>query len=168
VAVTGWWDWVRFGSVLETGYAIAWITTPLDNLRFQGLFSTTHLPPNVALFLGGGFGTRENFPWLVPSNMGHSILLTTPAVLIAFGAGLRERLNQVLWASVILVAIPVFLYYGGGGANTYGYRYAMDFVPFLIVLAAIAMKDRFGNLERILIGLSIFFVCYGYIWQIYK
>jgi hypothetical protein len=30
------------------------------------------------------------------------------------------------------------------------------------------MKDRFGNLERILIGLSIFFVCYGYIWQVYK
>jgi hypothetical protein len=168
VAITGWWDWVRFGSVLETGYAIAWITTPLDNLRFQGLFSTTHLPPNLALFLGGGFGMRDNFPWLVPSNLGHSILLTTPAVLIAFGAGLRDRLNQVLWASVILVAIPVFLYYGGGGANTYGYRYAMDFVPFLVVLAAIAMKDHFGGLERVLIGLSIFFCCYGYIWQIYK
>jgi hypothetical protein len=44
----------------------------------------------------------------------------------------------------------------------------MDFVPFLLALVAIAMRERFGNLERALIGLSLCFVCYGYIWQIYK
>jgi hypothetical protein len=74
----------------------------------------------------------------------------------------------VLWGAVILTAIPVFLYYGGGGADTYGYRYAMDFVPFLLALVAIALRDRFGNLERALIGLSLFFVCYGYAWQVWK
>ena len=111
---------------------------------------------------------RDTFPWLVPSVDGHSILLTTPAILIAVGAGLRERLNQVLWGAVILVAIPVFLFYGGGGASTYGYRYAMDFVPFLVALVAIALHERFGNLERLLIGLSVAFVCYGFVWQVYK
>jgi hypothetical protein len=168
VAVTGWWDWVRFGSPTETGYTIAWLTPPLEALRDQGLFSTTHVPTNLALFLGGGYTVRETFPWLEPSNQGQSILLTMPALLIAVGAGLRERLNVVLWGTVILTAIPVFLYYGGGGANTYGYRYAMDFVPFMLALVAIAMRDRFGNLEKALIGLSIAFVCYGYVWQLYK
>ena len=84
------------------------------------------------------------------------------------GAQRRERLNQVLWGAVILVAIPVFLFYGGGGASTYGYRYAMDFVPFLVALVAIALHERFGNLERLLIGLSVAFVCYGFVWQVYK
>jgi hypothetical protein len=168
VAVTGWWDWVRFGSVTETGYGIAWITEPLETLRKQGLFSTTHVPTNLALFIGGGYTVRDAFPWLVPSNQGQSILLTTPALLIAVGATLRDRLNLVLWGAVILTAIPVFLYYGGGGADTYGYRYAMDFVPFLLALVAIAMRDRFGNLERALVGLSLFFVCYGYAWQVWK
>ena len=168
VAVTGWWDWVRFDSVLETGYGIAWITPPLEALRSQGLFSTTHLPTNLALFLGGGYGVRDAFPWLVPSSAGQSIFLTTPALLIAVGASLRDRTNQVLWASVILTAIPVFLYYGGGGGDTYGYRYAMDFVPFLLVLVAVAMRDRFGNLERALITMSLLFVCYGYFWQTWK
>ena len=168
LAVTGWWDWVRFGSPLETGYGIAWITGPLEALRDQGLFSTTHVPTNLALFIGGGYTVRDAFPWLVPSNQGQSILLTTPALLIAVGATLRERLNLVLWGAVILTAIPVFLYYGGGGADTYGYRYAMDFVPFLLALVAIALRDRFGNLERALIGLSLFFVCYGYAWQVWK
>ena len=168
IAITGWWDWVRFGSPLETGYDLAWIEPPLAALRAQGLFSTSHLPPNLALFIGGGFSVRDTFPWLVPSVDGHSILLTTPAILIAVGAGLRERLNQVLWGAVILVAIPVFLFYGGGGASTYGYRYAMDFVPFLVALVAIALHERFGNLERLLIGLSVAFVCYGFVWQVYK
>jgi hypothetical protein len=168
VAVTGWWDWVRFGSPTETGYAIAWLTPPLQALRDQGLFSTTHVPTNLALFLGGGYSIRDAFPWLVPSNQGQSILLTMPALLIAVGASLCERLNLVLWGAVIVTAVPVFLYYGGGGANTYGYRYAMDFVPFLVPLVAIALRDRFGNLEKALIALSVAFVCYGYIWEIYK
>jgi len=168
VAVTGWWDWVRFGSPTETGYTIAWLTPPLQALRDQGLFSTTHVPTNLALFLGGGYSIRDAFPWLVPSNQGQSILLTMPALLIAVGASLRERLNLVLWGAVIVTAVPVFLYYGGGGANTYGYRYAMDFVPFLVPLVAIALRDRFGNLEKALIALSVAFVCYGYIWEIYK
>ena len=137
-------------------------------MRDQGLFSTTHVPTNLALFLGGGYSIRDAFPWLVPSNQGQSILLTMPALLIAVGASLRERLNLVLWGAVIVTAVPVFLYYGGGGANTYGYRYAMDFVPFLVALVAIALRDRFGNLEKALIGLSVAFVCYGYVWQIYK
>jgi hypothetical protein len=168
IAVTGWWDYVRFGSVLETGYGISWIAQPLIVLRDQGLFSTTHVPTNLALFLGGGYTVRDAFPWLVPSNEGQSILLTMPALLIAVGVSLRDRTNQVLWASVILTAIPVFLYYGGGGAATYGYRYAMDFVPFLLALVAIAVRERFGNLERTLIVLSICFVCYGYFWQVWK
>ena len=74
----------------------------------------------------------------------------------------------MLWGAVILTAIPVFLYYGGGGAATYGYRYAMDFVPFLFALIAIAIRDRFGNLEKVLIALSVAFVCYGYVWAVYK
>jgi hypothetical protein len=168
IAVTGWWDYVRFGSVLETGYSLSWVAPPLAVLRDQGLFSTTHLPTNLALFLGGGYTVRDAFPWLVPSTEGQSILLTMPALLIAVGTTLRDRTNQVLWACVVLTAIPVFLYYGGGGGATYGYRYAMDFVPFLFVLVAVALRDRFGNLERTLIALSICFVCYGYFWQVWK
>ena len=168
LAVTGWWDWVRFGSPLETGYDIAWIEPALQQLRSQGLFSTTHIPANLALFIGGGYTIREAFPWLVPSPQGQSILLTMPALLIAVGASLRDRVNLVLWGAVVVTAIPVFMYYGGGGASTYGYRYAMDFVPFLLALVAVALRDHFGSLERVLIGLSVFFVCYGFVWQVFK
>ncbi|MGZ6268394.1 MAG: hypothetical protein ACXWNR_07550 [Candidatus Limnocylindrales bacterium] len=168
LAITAAFDFARFGSALETGYGIASIAPPLEALRSQGLFSVVHVPTNLALFVGGGFGIRDTFPWLVPSSEGHSILLTTPALLIAVNAGLRDRQNLMLWCVAILTAIPVFLYYGGGGGATYGYRYAMDFVPFLFALVAIALKERFGNLEKVLIGLSVAFVCYGYVWAVYR
>jgi hypothetical protein len=132
------------------------------------LFSITHVPTNLALFIGGGYTVRDAFPWLVPSTEGQSILLTMPALLLAFAVPMRDRLNKILWGAVIITAIPVFLYYGGGGADTYGYRYAMDFVPFLVALVAIALKERFGNMERMLIALSVCFVCYGYVWQVAK
>jgi hypothetical protein len=168
VAATGLWDYVRFGSVLETGYAISQVSPQLAALRDQGLFSTEHLPTNLALFLGGGYAMRGSFPWLVPNTEGQSIFLTMPALLIAVGATLRDRTNLMLWTAAALTSIPVFLYYGGGGGATYGYRYAMDFVPFLFALVAVAMRDRFGNLERALIALSIAFVSYGYFWQVWK
>jgi hypothetical protein len=168
VAITGWFDWARFGDPLQTGYGLSWLTPAFDEARSRGMFSVVHLPTNLGLFLVGGFDLRTTFPWLVPSVQGHSILLTTPALLLAFAAPWRIPLVRVLWGAVIVTSIPVFLYYGGGGANTYGYRYAMDFVPFMLPLIAIALRDRFGNLEKALIGLSVCFVTYGYVWQIYK
>ena len=46
------------------------IAPPLEALRAQGLFSIVHVPTNLALFVGGGFGIRDAFPWLVPSIAG--------------------------------------------------------------------------------------------------
>jgi len=169
VLVTGWFDYVRFGSPLETGYGISWIEPPLEAIRRQGLFSIVHAPDNLRLFFTGGIDSiRDSFPWIVPSTQGHSIFLTTPAVLIALNAGIRDRTNLVLWASTILTAIPVFLYYGGGGASTYGFRYEMDFMPFLVALVGVALTRHFGWIEKVLIAASVVFVCYGYVWQVYK
>lgn len=168
LAVMAAYNLMRFGSPLETGYESSVLMGPgLAELRAQGLFSLSHLQRNLALFIGGGFGVRETFPWLVPSLQGHSVFLTTPALVIAIGAGLRDRTNRVLWAATVLTAIPVFLYYGGGGADTYGYRYAMDFVPFLLALVAVAARSRFGTLERALIALSVAFSSYGFVWAVF-
>ena len=170
VVVTGLFDLVRFGSPLENGYSISDVTDPrLAALRAQGLFALSHVPDNVGLFLFGGIDhVRGWFPFIVPSVQGQSIFLTTPAVLLALGATVRDRTNLVLWASVMLAAIPVFLYYGGGGAWTYGYRYAMDFMPFLLALVAAACRRSFGWFEQGLIALSVLFCSYGVVWAIAK
>jgi len=169
VAATALYDFVRFGSPLETGYGTSvLIRDSLLQQRAKGVFSLRHLPDNLGLLLARAFDVRERFPWLVPDPNGHSILLTSPGLLIAVWAGVRSRSAQVLWAAAFLVAVPVLLYYGGGGYRTYGYRYALDFIPFLLALAAIGARRRFGRLEKALIVLSVAFVAYGIVWAVFE
>ena len=162
--VAGAYNLARFGSPLESGYGISHLNGVLAERRAIGLFSLQHLPDNLARLVARGFDVQDRFPHLVPDIGGHSILLTTPAVLMAVRAGIRRRLPQVLWGATLLVAIPVLLYYGGGGARTYGYRYVLDFLPFVLALMALAAKVRFGVLERSLIVASIAFSSYGLLW----
>lgn len=158
----GAWNAARFGSPLESGYAIAQLDEPtLAALRSQGTFSLRHVGPNLATLLAAGFGVRDAFPWLVPSNWGHSILLTTPALVVGIGAPWRNRTVRVMSLAALLVTAVLLTYYGGAGWQTYGYRYFLDATPFLLVLVAMAMRARFGRPERLLIVLSVAFCTYG-------
>ncbi len=57
-------------------------------------------------------------------------------------------------AAAILVAIPNLLYYNTGYLQT-GYRYALDFLPFLLILAALGMRGRLRIWSALLILLSV-------------
>ena len=165
VGVIGLYNLVRFGSPLESGYGLAILQSEaLIAARQAGVFSLRHVGDNLAILVGGGFDTRARFPYLIPSRAGHSILLTSPALLAAVNAGFRDRTAQVLWAAAVLVLVPLLLYYGGGGFATYGYRYIMDVVPFLLALVAMGARRQFGGTEKILIVLSVAFCVYGAAW----
>ena len=160
--VTGAWNFARFGSPLETGYALATLTNPvLIAARRQGTFSWRHIGPNLATLVGAGFGVQAAFPWLVPSAWGQSILLTTPALLVGIGAPWRDATVRVMAIAAGLITLALLAYYGGAGFHTYGYRYFLDATPFLLALVAAAMRRRFGALEQTLIVLSVAFCSYG-------
>lgn len=169
IVLTGLYDQLRFGLPFETGYGISTLANPvLARARAVGVFSLRHVADNLALLIGQGFDVRAAFPFFVPDPYGHSILLTSPALLVAVGAGLRRHGAWVLWTAAGLVTIPLLLYYGGGGWQTYGFRYFLDVVPFLLALVGLAMRDRFGALEKALIVLSVGFVGYGLVWTLYQ
>jgi hypothetical protein len=162
IGLSGLYDWLRFGSPSETGYAISTLLhSPLTESRASGLFSITHIPKNLWLLVLNGFGYRPHFPFLVADHDGHSILLTTPALLASVGAGIRSRTPAVLWASAGLVTVVLLLYYGNGGTVTFGYRYFLDATPFLLALTALAARQHFGALEQLLVIMSIGFVSLG-------
>ena len=73
---------------------------------------------------------------------------------------------MTLWIAAFVIALPLLLYYGGGGYRTYGYRYALDFTPFLLALVALGARRQFGSLERVLVVLSVSFVAYGVVWAV--
>jgi len=61
--------------------------------------------------------------------------------------------------------VPVFLYYGGGFVQ-YGFRYSLDFTPFLVALMAIGSRRWVGWPERLLVVASIGSVYFGVLWGI--
>jgi hypothetical protein len=165
IAVYGWFNWVRFGSPFEAGYAISYIIDPaLEARRKLGVFSIVQIPENLRLALLALPQQLDHFPYLTADRFGLSMVLVSPALLTALWAGFRSREAQLLWIAAAIVAVPVFLYYGGG-ANQYGFRYCLDFTPFLIALVAAGSGRWKGWPERLLIVASVASVGYGVLWH---
>jgi heme/copper-type cytochrome/quinol oxidase subunit 4 len=157
-----WYNFARFGGVFETGYAHAVVGSPaLAEALSYGLFSPVHIPKNLyALFLAmpqpvpGWDAPALQFPYILPSGWGLSIFFTTPIFLYAFRVKLRDTRVIAGWLAVVAILIPLLLYYGIGWRQ-FGYRYALDFYPFLFIPTALALSQNFTPFVRTLIVVCI-------------
>jgi hypothetical protein len=152
----------RFGSPLESGYALATLPPWLAQIRAQGLFSIDHLGMNLDYLFTHLPSLIRDPPFFQPDGLGMSIFITSPALLRAVRAPFRDPATGPLaWglaATALLTIIPNLLYYGGGWLQ-YGYRYALDSIPFVLALAAMAtMHHGFGWKWR---ALTVFGVIVG-------
>lgn len=140
-----WYNFARFGSPFETGYGLAELPTPvLTAARSAGLFSPVHLPKNLYMLLlampqpvPDWNAPILKFPYIAPSVWGMGILFTTPLFIYA----LRAQKTAVVtgaWLATICIGIPLLFYYGIGWVQ-FGYRYALDFYPFLFIAAAMGL-----------------------------
>lgn len=162
------YNYARFGNILETGYARALPGAPiLREAMSYGLFSLAHIPKNFyMLFLSTpqpvpSIGAPVlNFPWLLPSRWGMGIFFTTPAFIYAFFANARRRLVQAGWLAVLAV-LPLLLTYYGVGYDQFGYRYALDFYPFLFIVTALGLAARWNRFAKATIILSIVINIWG-------
>ncbi|MDQ6692905.1 MAG: hypothetical protein M3014_00560 [Chloroflexota bacterium] len=162
VFLLGLYNYARFGNPLDTGYATAALhNTILEAARSHGMFSLAHVPKNLVMMLFQGpvaYPSEDapilQFPYLQPSVWGMGIFFTSPALIYIFRAKLREPLVRACWLAVICVMVPVITYYGIGWQQV-GYRYALDFIPFLIVLAARGMPNPMNGAARVLVIISL-------------
>jgi hypothetical protein len=145
VAFFFWYNAVRFGSPLESGYGLAALPPWLEAERRIGLFSLAHVPMNLDYLLVHLPRLIPDWPFLKPDGLGLSVFLTSPALLLAAFADWRSPRARLLLGAAITVLVPTLLYYGGGWLQ-YGYRYFLDSIPFLVVLAALAVA-RSGKLS---------------------
>ena len=160
-----WYNAVRFGSPLESGYGLAALPDWLERQRQIGLFSLAHVGMNVDyLFLHLPTQIPDP-PFFRPDGLGLSVLLTSPALLLAAFADWRSRRSWLLLGAAIAVLVPTLLYYGGGWLQ-YGYRYFLDSIPFLFVLAAtaVARSGRLGWTWRALITFGVVVNLGGVYW----
>jgi hypothetical protein len=160
-----WYDQVRFGSPLESGYALATLPPFLQQQRDRGLFSVAHIGMNLDYFLYHLPKLIDTFPYFKPDGLGMSVLITSPGLLFASQADWRKPRAWWLLGATIAVLIPTLLYYGGGWLQ-YGYRYFLDSVPFVIALCGLAAVHRgwVGNGWKVLIGFGVVVGAMGVYW----
>lgn len=158
------YNFLRFGSVLEFGYTyhIPAIISARKILAAHGTWSLFYVPTNLYyLFLSGLDGVFVpgtgylTFPYVRPDGWGMSIFLTSPILLWCLKTRWKEQIVKVsaLTAFVILLFI---LGYFGIGARQYGYRYALDFQPFLFVLLCFAFQKQMSWKVKTFIVVSFF------------
>lgn len=142
------YNYARFGSVWETGYGHAIVGSPvLEQALSYGLFSPVHIPKNLYILLLSMPQPVPNinapvlqFPYIQPSPWGMGILVTTPLFLYALRASGRDPRVVSAWLAVFAIGLPLMTYYGIGWIQ-FGYRYALDFYPFLMVPTVLAMNQ---------------------------
>ncbi len=156
---------VRFGSFLESGYALATLPGWLERQRALGLFSIAHVPMNIDYFLLHLPRPIAGWPFLRPDGLGMSVLLTSPGLLFALRADWRRAQTWWLAGATVAVLLPTLLYYGGGWLQ-YGYRYFLDSVPFVMALCGLAAvhQGHIGWGWKALIAVGVAAMGIGVYW----
>jgi hypothetical protein len=112
-------------------------------------------------------------PLAVPRDTGMSVLLTSPAYLLAVPALASLRRNRLVAGAllaVILIATVDLMHFSQGWVQ-FGYRFSNDAAPFALVLVALgferlAVRHRYGMLLAMaLIVLSLAINAWGVLWS---
>lgn len=149
---------LRFHDPLEFGHNYLDVRQQ-GQMETVGMFSYDYLGRNlaVAFALLPEFTSRE--PHVTISGHGLAIWVTTPLVLWVLWPRVKNALHRPLWLTVALVATPSLLYQNSGWLQ-FGYRFSLDYLPFLFLLVAIGGRSL-RRLARALIIVSIAINLFG-------
>jgi hypothetical protein len=143
----------RWGLWYDIGYT-AWYHQDSVGSPFGSPFQWRYLPYELWSFFVQAPAFQPSWPFAVPGYGGVALTWTSPALALALFARRPRALVAGLWVATLLVAGPSFLYYVNGFAQ-FGMRHALDFEPFLIVLMALAARERVPLLAKAAIVWSV-------------
>ena len=111
-------------------------------------------------------------PLAIPNPIGMSVILTSPAYLVAPFAWLPARLRRLdratVGATIAVVGIAIVnLMHFSQGWVQFGYRFSIDFAPFALILVALG-ASRIGRLRLflLLVAASVAINFWGTTWGV--
>lgn len=162
------YNYLRYGTIWHIGYQLLekrWYN--IANEYAKGSYSLSYWPRHIkALFWSFPYKIK-GFPFFEPNYHSMAIWIVMPAVILAFWAPLKKRIVWSSWLVIILIALSHF-FHGGVGATQFGYRYAMDYLPFLFILFVQAIKKKFYWWQKALIILSIIINSWGLYFSFWR
>lgn len=165
----GYYNFARFGSIFEDGRYYVY----LNYINFSGPYTFARIGNpdfatgmldlrNIPLHLYTLFFMPPDFssvfPFVRPSPYGLSVILTSPLFFYAVSAK-RNFLVKASWLAVLLIAAADFLWFSQGYVQ-FGYRYLLDFIPFLMILLAYGITNL-SNFKIFLLFWSVIINAWG-------
>jgi len=136
-----WLNYARFDDPFSYGHEYLQIRWR-DRIDAWGLVNYHYLSKNLAVFLASLPWIQDHRPYVKISLHGLALWFTTPNLLwLPFPRWVDAR-TVGLWMAVLPIAL-VDLCYQNSGWIQFGYRFALDYMPLLMVLLALGRR-RFG------------------------
>lgn len=165
------YNWARFGNLLETGYETVNQQYTNSNLKYSigtyhGYFNIKNIPLNFFTFFIMPPNVTVSDGLLKdirPSPFGMGILFTSPFLFLALKPKFKNGLEFNSIFTAFLCALPSFLHYAQGWVQ-FGYRFVLDFIVFLMIILALRFKPT--KLNLILLTISVIVNFWGVIWAI--
>lgn len=157
------YNFARWGVPWDKGYFL--IPGILNEPWFaKGMLNVAYIPEHLKLLFLKLPKLIDRFPYIIPSWYGLSIALTTPAFVFALRNKLKTNDVKVAWLAILLIFLVLALR-GGTGWTQFGYRYAVDFYPFLLYLTIKRVaKTGITKLHWLLLLIGVLVNLWGVVW----
>jgi hypothetical protein len=160
------YNYFRFHSLFDMGYSRIPVIQNEDWFK-HGLFSVHAIPVNASAMLLDGWRRVPQWPYLMPSGFGGSILAASPFLLLLVRKGSRDwRMFIACWIAVIGLTLVLWLHANPGGWQ-FSYRYGMILIPWMFLILLDTGKRRPSVLEIVLFVVSVSinaFATYLFTW----
>lgn len=154
------YNWARFGNPMDNGYAR--VIDEYQKLN-HGFFHWQYLALNLKTYFWAVPERLGHFPWFNPTMGGFSIFLSTPALIFAFFADWKQKVN-VLALIALLPILGFYLIYHWTGYAQFGCRYSLDFMPFALLLIASGVRNRWGSALSTCVAFGVLVELWGLFW----
>lgn len=130
-----------------------------DPIFQQGFMHISYISRHIeAIFLKLPIFS-SSFPFVIPSLYSTAIWFTSPILLYSLKAK-RSLLMLACWAAILGTQLVIALW-GGIGFAQFGYRFAQDYMPFLLILVALGMSQKPSKLAYVVVAVSILVNLWG-------
>lgn len=159
------YNFLRFGRFDDLAYSLYLQSQSLaikQSVFPHGFFSLYYIPDRIKdIFFSFPIFTAHS-PFIIPSLYAMALYIVTPAFFLILFASFKKRLAYSALIAVLIISIPS-LVKGGNGFTQFGFRYSLDFLPFLLILTASGLQNRIRWWSILLIMLSILINLWGVI-----
>ncbi len=149
-----WFNAARFDDPFSFGHEYLQIRWRARIDRW-GLFHYHYLSKNLAVYLASLPWLSSDPPYVMISRHGLALWFTTPALLWLLWPRRVDARMVGLYVAVAIVALYNLCYQNSGWVQ-FGYRFALDYMPFMMVLLALgARRFRVGFYGLLVFAIAV-------------